>query len=372
MVKVCHILDNLNVGGLEKIAIDIILSLNGYEHQMWCLKEKGAMAGILEAKGIPVRELNFEGGLSVASVSRLVRELKKERFSIIHCHGLFPSVWARVGAVFAGVPIRIVHCHSTYYGLYLKERIRLKVLSFFTTAIIVVSNAVKKSLVEYIGIRGSKIKVIYNGIDDILHDKALNREKARAQLGLNPDDFVIGCIGRLVDMKGHSYLLDAIGSVRTRHPGCKCLIIGDGPGYNDILRQVSKLGLEDAVLMLGMRSDIPDLLSALDLVVSPSILKEGLPLALIEGAAMALPLVATNIGGSSEVVQDRINGFIVEPRDAGALADRIGYLIEHADDRCSMGKRSREIWQTRFRKDEMIRKIEQIYRDALNKAKLAQ
>ena len=107
MVKVCHILDNLNVGGLEKIAIDIILGLKGYEHQMWCLKEKGAMAGILEAKGILVREFNFEGGLSVASVSRLVRELKKEHFSIIHCHGLFPSVWARIAAIFANVMVYI-------------------------------------------------------------------------------------------------------------------------------------------------------------------------------------------------------------------------------------------------------------------------
>ncbi len=74
MVKVCHILDNLNIGGLEKIAIDIILNLKGYNHQVWCLKDKGAMATELEAKGIPVREFNFAGGLSIASIARLVKE----------------------------------------------------------------------------------------------------------------------------------------------------------------------------------------------------------------------------------------------------------------------------------------------------------
>ncbi len=369
MVKVCHILDNLNVGGLEKIAIDIILNLKGYEHQMWCLKQKGAMAEVLEARGVLVREFNFEGALSVSAVAMLVKELKKEHFSIIHSHGLFPSVWARIAAILAKVPIRIVHCHSTYYGLYLRERIRLWALSYYTTAIIAVSDAAKKSLVEYIRIPDSKIKVIYNGIEDISRDKVFLRQKARVQLGLNPDDFVIGCLGRLVEMKGQRYLLDAMVDVRKRHPSCKCLIIGDGPQQKELLRQITKLGLEDGVFLLGMRGDVPELLSAIDLVVSSSILKEGLPLVLVEAAAMALPLIATNIGGSPEVVKDQVNGFIVEPKNAGVLADRVNYLIEHPNERQAMGQRSREIWEAKFRKEEMIRKIEQIYCDALTRAK---
>ena len=371
MVKICHMLDNLNVGGLEKIAIDIILSLKGYEHQMWCLKGKGAMADLLEAKGIIVREFNFEGGLSISSMSKLVRELKKEHFSIIHSHGLFPSVWARIAAVFARVPIRIVHCHSTYYGLYMRERVRLRILSYFTTVLIAVSEAVKKSLVEYIGIPRRSIKVIYNGIGDISRDIVLTREKVRAQLGLSSDSFVIGCLGRLVEMKGHRYLLDAVARVRRRHSGCKCLIIGGGPGQNDLFAQIAKLGLEDSVFLLGIRRDIPDLLSAVDIVVSPSILKEGLPLVLVEGTAMGLPLVATDIGGSPEVVQDGLNGFIVEPGDAGALADKIDYLMEHPAVLRAMGQRSRENWRTKFRKEEMIGKIERIYRDALSGVKPA-
>ena len=82
---------------------------------------------------------------------------------------------------------------------------------------------------------------------------------------------------------------------------------------------------------------------------------------------MALPLLATNIGGSPEVVKDRVNGFIVEPRDACALADRIDYLYEHPHDRQAMGQHSRDIWETSFRKDDMMRAIEHIYSDALTK-----
>ncbi|MFA6384148.1 MAG: glycosyltransferase, partial [Candidatus Omnitrophota bacterium] len=199
----------------------------------------------------------------------------------------------------------------------------------------------------------------------------LTREKVRAQLGLSSDSFVIGCLGRLVEMKGHRYLLDAVARVRRRHSGCKCLIIGGGPGQNDLFAQIAKLGLEDSVFLLGIRRDIPDLLSAVDIVVSPSILKEGLPLVLVEGTAMGLPLVATDIGGSPEVVQDGLNGFIVEPGDAGALADKIDYLMEHPAVLRAMGQRSRENWRTKFRKEEMIGKIERIYRDALSGVKPA-
>jgi glycosyltransferase involved in cell wall biosynthesis len=365
MVKVCYIVDNLNIGGLEKVAIDIILSLKGYECQVWCLKEKGVLAGELEAKGILMREFNFEGGLSFASVKKLVRELKKEKFSIIHSHGLFPSVWARVAAIFAGIPVRIDHCHSTYYGLCLKDRIKLRLLSFYTTAIVTVSQAAQKSLI-YIGIPRHKIKVIYNGIDDIALDKAGVREKVRAALGLAGDDFVIACLGRLVAMKGQRYLIEALIEVRKRHVRCKCLIIGDGPERERLQNQVKKLGLDGVVYFLGLRRDIPDLLSAAELLIVPSVLREGLPLVLIEAEAMSLPILATDIGGIPEVVERGGNGFVVEPGNAGALAGKILYLIEHPEQLRSMARRSREIWESKFTKAEMMGNIEQFYREMLS------
>jgi len=366
MVKVCHILDSLNIGGLEKIAIDIILNLKGYDHQVWCLKEKGELAAELVAKGIPVREFNFTGGLSIVSISRLVKELKKEHFTAIHCHGLFPSIWARVAAILAGIPVRIVHCHSTYYGLWFKERIKLRWLSYYTTAIITVSEAVKKSLTEYIGISASRITVVYNGLEDIAVQKIDNRDKVRVMLGLAPDDFVICCLGRLVQMKGHRYLIEALSEVRKRQVRCKCLIIGDGPEKQKIEQQVKAMGLDDAVKLLGARRDIPELLSAVDLAVVPSILKEGLPLVLVEASVMSLPLVATDIGGSPEIVKDGLNGFIVEPKDAQALAEKIIYLIEHPGVCREMGQQARGIWQAKFKKTDMLGKIEKIYSSALN------
>ena len=370
MIKVCHILDNLNVGGLEKIAVDIALNLKGYEHSIWCLKQKGEMAGELEARGISVKAFGFEGRLSFSALSRLARALRAGQFRIIHCHGMFPSIWARSAAILAGVPIRIVHCHSTYYGLSLKDRTRLWLLSFRTTAVIAVSQAVKKSLTKYLGIAGRRITVIYNGVDDIACDKSNARDEIRAGLGLAPDDFVVGCVGRLVGMKGHKYLIDAVSFVRRVHRSCRCVIIGEGPARQDIEALVKESGLEHSVLLLGMRRDIPALLSALDMLASPSTIKEGLPLVLAEGAAMGLPLVATDIGGSPEIVDDSVNGFIIAPRDASALADKISFLIEHPDARKAMAAQSRRIWAERFRKDVMMDKIGRIYRDALEKSGL--
>ena len=361
MIKVCHIVDTLQIGGLEKTIIDIVSNLKSYEHQIWCLKEKGALAGEVEGRGIKVKEFGFRGGVRLSSLSVLVKELKGEKIKIVHCHGHYPSIWGRLAAIFAGVPVRIEHCQSLYYRLLLKEKIKLRSLSLFTTKIIAVSEAVRKSLIESVGIRPDKIVVIYNSAPAFPAADPHRREEARRALGIGQGYFVIGNIGRVEEMKGHRFLIDAVAKLKAEGQKCACVIAGAGSETEAVRALIKSLGLETSVFLLGVRRDIADILAAMDVFVQPSTIREGLPLALAEAASAGLPLVATGVGGNPEIVADGVNGYIVEPKDAGAIAGAIRRLMADPAKRSAMGEASKNIWQDKFSTEIMVRKVREVY-----------
>ena len=136
MMRICHIVDTLNIGGLEKTLIKIVLQAKDFEHCVFCLTVKGMLAQELENNGIRVREFNFPPRLHIPSLFSLAAELKNSKINIVHCHGLYPSIWGRIAAMIAGIPVRIVHTQNIYYGISFKERLKLKILSNFTTKII--------------------------------------------------------------------------------------------------------------------------------------------------------------------------------------------------------------------------------------------
>lgn len=362
MIKVCHIVDALNMGGLEKTIIEIVRNLKGYRHQVWCLKERGLLADELKNTDIRVREFGYNGPLNLFSLLALGRELKKEVFQIVHCHGLYPSIWGRLAAVFAGVPIKIVHCQNLYYGITLKDRIKLRFLSYGTSRIIAVSEAVKECLIKFVGVPIDKIEVIYNSAAGI-NRESLSRKRiaTRQKLGLGENDFVAGSIGRLQGHKGHIYLLEAIARCRTEEIDCKCVITGEGPERPHLEAKIEELGLCGEVKLLGLRKDVEDILSALDVLVQPSIIREGLPLVLAEGASAGLPLIATSVGGNVEIVSDRVNGFLVVQRDAFGLAEKIKFLSQNPDEAKRMGENSRRIWQDKFSSEIMFKHIDRLY-----------
>lgn len=366
-VKICHIVDTLDLGGLEKVAIEIVLSLKEYEHQVWCLRYKGVLAKKLEEKSICVREFNFEGSLRPSPLYRLAKELKKEKFTIVNCHGLFTSIWARTAAILAGVPIKITYCHNIYYGIDWITVIKLRFLGYFTSKIIAVSEAVKKSLVEFVKLDPNKIAVIYNGTPEMRQQDPHLKSVCREKLGLGIDDFIIGHIGRLVCHKGQQLIVEAAEKCRKSHPDFKWLIAGDGPEMEKLAQEIRRHDLSDTVMLLGSRDDIEDILLAMDVFVNPSILKEGLPLSLLEAASVGLPSIATDIGGSIEVVKDGVNGFIIPPKDVGILIEKVIYLYNNPQEAVKMGRNSRNIWREKFKLEDMINKVRTIYEDEISR-----
>lgn len=366
MIKICHIVDSFNIGGLEKTVIKIAFNLEGYSQEIWCLKDKGVLAAEIEARGIKLREFNIEGGLNISSLNFLAKEMRKERFDIVHSHGFYPSIWGLLIALFAGVKTRIVHSQSMCDTLSIRDKLKLRLLYAFAAKIIAVSQAVKDSLAASIGINPGKIDVIYNSATKINAQDYQSRDDIRKGLGLEKYDFVVGNIARIEEKKGHIFLIEAIDKCLKHYPRCKCVIAGDGEALKSLKQAARNLAVNDSTIFLGWVKDVERLLLIMDVFVQPSVLVEGLPLALAEAVSAGLPLIGTDIGGIPEVINEGVNGFIVSPRDSGAIAEKITFFIENPREKTRMGENSKKIWQDKFSLDRMIQRIDFLYKNALS------
>jgi glycosyltransferase involved in cell wall biosynthesis len=360
--KVCHIVDTLNPGGLERTLVAIALGTSGFEHHVWCLKDLGLLSQELVTADVPVRAFGFQGGLKSSSLSRLAAALRGERFSIAHCHGLFPSIWGRPAAFLAGVPVRLAHCQNLYYGISMKQRLKLRFLAGMTARCIAVSAAVRECLVSFVGIHPSKVEIIYNSASDVSVDPQ-TRARLRREFGCSDDDVLICSAGRLCVHKGHRYLIEAFRNM-SNNQRVRLVIVGDGDRRDDLRTRIRALG-EGRAYLAGYRQDCPEIIAASDIYVQPSLEREGLPLVLAEAAAAGRALVATDVGGNSEIVNEGVNGFLVRQADANGVARVLERLVNDDALRTRMGQASRETWQRTFTREAMLKSMGGLYRRLL-------
>ncbi|RPH52475.1 MAG: glycosyltransferase [Desulfobacteraceae bacterium] len=368
--KILHIVEDLKVGGLEKILASIVLSLDPskYAPQVWCLTMGGQVADELIKQGISVRILGLNGYYNPLRIAALARMMKKEKFHIIHTHGYFAGTFGRLAAILAGVPVIIAHVHSTYYDYGKRNLLIERFLSCFTDRIICISQAVERFVTVNEKIRKEKTCLIYNGVtppDKLLDDNL--RKKLRASLGLDADVIVIAVVASLTANKGHGLLLTAFKEIFLRHPSVRLLIIGDGPLREQIEASTRQLMIDRVVLFMGIRKDVFDLLQIADIFVLPTQIREGLGVALIEAMAVGLPIIATSIGGIPEVIEDAGNGFLVSPGSSKQLAEAIRVLVNDQALRTDMGLRGRQIYESKFTMLKMTGLVETMYDELLCK-----
>ena len=261
------------------------------------------------------------------------------------------------------------HMHTTDHRFSPRNMRIEALLSLCTDQVICVSRAVRAFAVETLGINAKRTCVIYNTAYAKRNgSQGASLESSRAELGIEADDFVIVMIASLTRNKGHKVLLHAARQLRQQHPRIKFLVVGDGPLRGELNGEAKQFGLAGHVVFTGQQKDVSPYLEMAHTIVLPTLFREGLSVALIEGASAGLPLVGSNLGGIPEVIEHQQNGFLVRPGDAAGLAAAIGRLIENPDLRERMGRASREIYEKRFPPGMMLRKIEDLY-DRLLKVK---
>jgi glycosyltransferase involved in cell wall biosynthesis len=368
---IVHVVEDLRIGGLERVIQTIALGLDKgkYRVEVWCLAEGGQIADELSDEGIAVKILGMKSYYNPRRILELALLLQETEVDLIHSHGYFASTFARVAGLKAGRAAMVRHMHTTDHRFSPRNMRIEALLSLYTDQVICVSQAVKTFAVEALGIPDIRTCVIYNtAFAKGNGSQGVDLEKRRAALGIGADDFVILALASLKRNKGHAVLLHAARQLRRKHPGIKCLIVGDGPLRGDLESEAEQLGLSGHVAFTGLQNDVTPYLDMAHALVLPTLYREGLSVALIEGASAGLPLVGSRLGGIPEVIEHRENGFLVRPGDAGNLAAAIGQLIANPDLQGRMGRASREIYTNRFSQGIILRRIEALY-DRLLKAR---
>jgi glycosyltransferase involved in cell wall biosynthesis len=327
-VRVCMVVNNLDVGGLEKVVLSLLRHLppGEVECSLVCLSGPGRLFEqvALPAERRLVLDKSPEVGLAErlrlpAQLLRIRRFLRAQRVDVVHAHNLAPLLYGGLAARLLG-PGRPVVVYSEHNQIYRAgERARRRFVGYVRLAdeVVAVSHDLRRTLVETLRV-SPRVRVLHNGIDPRAFAGA-EASAVRRELGGAGGEFLVGTAVVLSEQKGIRYLLEAVRLVRAADPTVRFVVAGDGPLRAELEELARTLGVSDGVRFLGYRSDVPSLIAALDAYVLPS-LWEGLPLALLEALASGKPIVATTVGGNPEVVVDGENGRLVPPRDPEALA----------------------------------------------------
>jgi glycosyltransferase involved in cell wall biosynthesis len=364
--KVLHIVEDLNMGGLERVIQTIAMGLDPakYDVQVWCLARGGTIAEQLIRHGAAVRILGLTSYYNPARIRDLARLLDRERFDVVHAHGYFAGTFARLAVLLIPRTAVIRHIHTTEISFKPRNRKIESLLALMSDRVICVSRAVGDFAVEALNVPPGKIRIVHNAaFADPAGCAAEDVESWRVRLGLNGRHFVVVSIASLTINKGHEVLIRAMRQIVESHPNARCLIIGEGNEKSYLESLVGSLDLRGRVSLLGVQPDVAPLLRLADVLALASTHREGLSVALLEGAAAGIPLVGSNLGGIPEIIRHGENGFLFRPGDAVALAGAIGNIIEDPALRERMCRRSRDIGEKEFSLQKFISAIRGIYEE---------
>ena len=307
---------------------------------------------------------------------RLARLIRRERPDILHTHTAKAGTVGRVAAILAGKhkPPIVVH---TFHGHVLRGyfgplrswffRMLERWLAAHTTALIAVSPQVRDDLVALGVAPAERFAVIRLGVElgERIAPEKNGRAESRRYLGIPEERFAVGWIGRMTAVKRTDDVLVAFKGLRDAGVEAMLCMVGDGPDRPHLEQRAHELGLMRDTLFLGYQEDVAPFYAAFDALVLPSS-NEGTPVSVIEALAAGRPVVATRVGGVPDVVQEGVDGFLVDPGATDDLADRLAQLARDAGLRERMGAAGRNRVLPRYAVDRLVDDVDRLYRSLLD------
>lgn len=364
-LRVMQLVLGLQVGGLETMVVRLCQGLDRarFEPLVCCIDELGPLAEPLEQAGVEVQLLRRGTGTDWSYPRHLARLIRQLRVDVLHLHN--PTAWfyGSLAGRLAGVAPIIYTEHGRDYSSGWKTRLLHRVLARMVHRVVVLHDRARGYLSRDEGVPLGRIVKVYNGIEPPAAADQTPRDKVRGRLGIAADTPVVTIVARLDPIKNIPCLLRAMDKVVQQRPDGLLLVVGDGPLRNALAEQAADLGIGPRVRFLGTRHDVPALLEASDLLVLPSF-SEGLSMTLIEGGAAGLPLIASDVGGNNELVQDGVNGLLVPVDDSDALASAITRIIAEPARAAAFGKASRQRFERFFEARTMVARYQALYSGA--------
>jgi len=378
-IRVLHIITRMIVGGAQENTLLSVVGLDAlpeYDVTLLSGLDKGREGELLSQARESVELIVLpEMGRSINPFSDLVafwklyRTIKKGRYHIVHTHSSKAGVLGRVAAWLAGTPIIVHTLHSLVFHDYqpwvvnrawwLMKKICAPITDFYiSVSEIIVQKAIKAGIAE-----PERFRTIYSGMElDWFLNANFDSDAVRREFGIPLDVPVVGKIARLFPLKGHDQLMDAAPEIVRRVPNVRFFLIGDGILLEHLQKRAREYGILENFIFAGLidRTRIPEMISAMDLVVHTS-LREGLARVLPQALAMGKPCVSFDIDGAPEVVINDETGYLVQPFDSVGLAEGISRILEDADMRARMGENGRRHVDPAFRSEKMVADIAEVY-----------
>jgi glycosyltransferase involved in cell wall biosynthesis len=353
---------SLSPGGTERLVIEISRRLAQRRPVVvCCLDEPGTWADELTRAGIEVLALSRRPGFRPSLSVRLARLARARGIGVLHCHHYSPFVYGGLAALLAR-GLRVVYTKHGRLSDAPPTRKRLWVnpwLDRLPATVCAVSEDLKRHMMAS-GFSGQRIRVVYNGIESGTTPTDGDRRRARAALGMEPSSFVVGTIARLDPVKDLMTLINGFETLAAGHDAARLVIVGDGPERPALEARARATGLGARIHFAGHRDDARALLAGFDLFVNCST-TEGVSLTILEAMAAAVPVVATRVGGTPEVVIDGCTGILAPARDARALAGAMSTLAAAAGRRSALGAAGRARVEQHFTLDRMVGDYERLY-----------
>jgi len=366
-IKILEMIDKPFLGGGQINLLSLAKSLDKKKFDVSvCSQSGGPLVDKVRENNIKHFPVCFRKQIDRRIVREIVSILKNNHFDILHTHGGIAGLYGRWAAHKCGVPVVVHTLHGIHYLHY--RNIILKYLymllerffSKFTDAVIFVSDADRKKAERLELVPISKMVVVKNGIDFSESKTEVTATKKKEDIRIGISQPVVGTVARLHRQKGIPYFLKAALKICRVFTEAKIIIVGSGPLKKKLRRMAQNLSLGDSVSFLGEREDGPQLISLFDVFVLPS-LWEGLPYVLMEAAALAKPVVVTDIDGVSELVKNMETGILVPPGDPESLARAVIYLLQNKEVASKFGENFKKDITSRYSLSRMVYKTESLY-----------
>lgn len=397
-INLLYVITKLELGGAQKQLLNLISHLDkqSYNPSLITAQDGLLVKEATSIKGLRlIRSRFLERAINplmdLLALCQIYSFIKKNKIDIVHSHSSKAGMLGRWAARFARVKIIIHTVHGWSFNEYQNpllcriivwlERITARI----TDKLIVVSyHDWQKGLDRHIGNK-DKYKLIRYGIDykeftpldkNTRQDKSSyltgfnKKDKSlREELRINTSNLLIGMVSCFKSQKSPQDFIRLGFLVNKVIPKTKFLLVGDGVLRKKVERLISKFNLEQQVILIGWREDVPRILSAIDIFVLTS-LWEGLPISVLEAMAASLPVIATDTGGIAEVILDGKTGFLVPPRDINRMAERLIHLLKNENIRKQIGQNARDSLDSDFSLENMLKNTEDLYHDLIKKRML--
>jgi glycosyltransferase involved in cell wall biosynthesis len=354
----------MGFGGTEQVIRQLVTNLDParFQCEIACIDgEVGSIGQSLEAvHGIRIHARQRAPGLDLKTILWLRRLIKSGSFEIVHCHQYSPYTYGWFAHWGTGARVMFTE-HGRFHPDQHREKARLinPIIARTSSHLVAISKATKEALVEYEYLPENRIDIIYNGITPLTVSESC-QETLRQELGIHPDEMVIGTVARLDAVKNQAMMIRATRALCDQGHKLRLLLVGDGPERDALQKLTADMELETSVIFTGFQAQPARYLNLMDIFLLPSF-TEGTSMTLLEAMSLGIPTVATRVGGTPEIIADGVTGILTESDNLTEFTSALKLLVEQPATRGQMASKAKQRFHQLFSVEKMALQYQKLY-----------